>query len=233
MRESHFPLARRETVVFSEIIAQHFPLAPRLLSMLKMQNVLHEINLMAPTSDGNRRDAGVEPRTRTDETRIGDTSMTSIFSHLDTSRVSSVAKNPRLLDLGATEVQHRFSKAKWKVQWKRGGKILPVLQGKNRRKFRHALTSVFQARDAFFHSENFAVENLEKRIKANNGSEMSGQHIQANNQLPSNTDHSHFGNYRFPGRISSMTSNLRNFLCSGDVEFVPNAVQGLSFSEHF
>ena len=90
MRESHFPLERPETSDFSEIIAQHFPLAPGLLSMLKIQNVLHEINLMAPASDGNSRDAGVEPRTRTDETRIGGKSMASILPIMEIIRVQSV-----------------------------------------------------------------------------------------------------------------------------------------------
>jgi hypothetical protein len=38
MRESHFPLARPKTVVFSRITGQHFPLAPLTLSTWKIQN---------------------------------------------------------------------------------------------------------------------------------------------------------------------------------------------------
>ena len=55
-----------------------------------MQNVLHEINLMAPASDGNSCDAGGEPRTRTDETRIGDKSMASILPSMEIIRVTNI-----------------------------------------------------------------------------------------------------------------------------------------------
>jgi hypothetical protein len=92
--------------------------------------------------------------------------MTSTFSKLNTVRVSSVAKNLPLRplgELGGLAVQQRFSKSKWKVWWKGGGKMSPVSGGKNRRKSWQVLSSDLETREAFFHSEKFAVENLEKQ----------------------------------------------------------------------
>ena len=43
MRESHLPLGRRQTVVFSKNMGQHFPLAPDLLSTWKMRAIVSKL----------------------------------------------------------------------------------------------------------------------------------------------------------------------------------------------
>jgi hypothetical protein len=62
MRESHFPLSRPETSVFSKIIAQHFPLVPRLLSTMKITKRSHEMKFAAVGSA--QKMSGPQPAAR-------------------------------------------------------------------------------------------------------------------------------------------------------------------------